>query len=136
MLSWPPSGMYMHTRIIDVTVLLYIEPCMHISIYIASSSTLHALCATVIEILHGGSLGTIRLSYIHSTTNTPLQSASLCKSGVPAQKESRQRSLAWMHGKKKSPYIYPNEHSYMQSCLLYTSPSPRDATLSRMPSSA
>ena len=25
---------------------------------------------------------------------------------------------------------------YFQSCLLYTSPSPRDATLSRMPSSA
>ena len=27
-------------------------------------------------------------------------------------------------------------HSYEQVCLLYTSPSPRDATLSRMPSSA
>ena len=26
--------------------------------------------------------------------------------------------------------------SYKQTCLLYTSPSPRDATLSRMPSSA
>ena len=26
--------------------------------------------------------------------------------------------------------------SYVQACLLYTSPSPRDATLSRMPSSA
>ena len=29
-----------------------------------------------------------------------------------------------------------NECSYCQACLLYTSPSPRDATLSRMPSSA
>ena len=27
-------------------------------------------------------------------------------------------------------------HRYNQPCLLYTSPSPRDATLSRMPSSA
>ena len=27
-------------------------------------------------------------------------------------------------------------HGYMNVCLLYTSPSPRDATLSRMPSSA
>ena len=27
-------------------------------------------------------------------------------------------------------------HSRMNPCLLYTSPSPRDATLSRMPSSA
>ena len=28
------------------------------------------------------------------------------------------------------------EHQTMLGCLLYTSPSPRDATLSRMPSSA
>ena len=28
------------------------------------------------------------------------------------------------------------EQGYFASCLLYTSPSPRDATLSRMPSSA
>ena len=27
-------------------------------------------------------------------------------------------------------------HVYVNDCLLYTSPSPRDATLSRMPSSA
>ena len=27
-------------------------------------------------------------------------------------------------------------HAYAYTCLLYTSPSPRDATLSRMPSSA
>ena len=31
------------------------------------------------------------------------------------------------------PFQYPSHHN---SCLLYTSPSPRDATLSRMPSSA
>ena len=30
----------------------------------------------------------------------------------------------------------PEEHSRTQSCLLYTSPSPRDRTRSRMPSSA
>ena len=28
------------------------------------------------------------------------------------------------------------QYAYRDSCLLYTSPSPRDATLSRMPSSA
>ena len=28
------------------------------------------------------------------------------------------------------------ENAFIESCLLYTSPSPRDATLSRMPSSA
>ena len=32
----------------------------------------------------------------------------------------------------RSPYAYAK----IKSCLLYTSPSPRDATLSRMPSSA
>ena len=33
-------------------------------------------------------------------------------------------------------YTYTSLGSYAVSCLLYTSPSPRDATLSRMPSSA
>ena len=28
------------------------------------------------------------------------------------------------------------KHDHVEACLLYTSPSPRDATLSRMPSSA
>ena len=31
---------------------------------------------------------------------------------------------------------FPGEFPYTRGCLLYTSPSPRDATLSRMPSSA
>ena len=35
-------------------------------------------------------------------------------------------------------YVAPmnQEHAFALACLLYTSPSPRDATLSRMPSSA
>ena len=38
---------------------------------------------------------------------------------------------------KKGPLRYPKEfHVDNGTCLLYTSPSPRDATLSRMPSSA
>ena len=32
--------------------------------------------------------------------------------------------------------LYPGADHYINGCLLYTSPSPRDATLSRMPSSA
>ena len=32
--------------------------------------------------------------------------------------------------------IHPQPKPPLKSCLLYTSPSPRDATLSRMPSSA
>ena len=35
------------------------------------------------------------------------------------------------------PRLHPSRHIYFfYTCLLYTSPSPRDATLSRMPSSA
>ena len=34
------------------------------------------------------------------------------------------------------PHLQPGESDLSNSCLLYTSPSPRDATLSRMPSSA
>ena len=34
------------------------------------------------------------------------------------------------------PALYGSEHKLFNICLLYTSPSPRDATLSRMPSSA
>ena len=36
----------------------------------------------------------------------------------------------------KSKYTYTMWMQMSNSCLLYTSPSPRDATLSRMPSSA
>ena len=38
--------------------------------------------------------------------------------------------------KTKTPELIAQIASYINSCLLYTSPSPRDATLSRMPSSA
>ena len=34
------------------------------------------------------------------------------------------------------PFIFKASYDKANSCLLYTSPSPRDATLSRMPSSA
>ena len=33
-------------------------------------------------------------------------------------------------------HTYTHTHTHTHTCLLYTSPSPRDATLSRMPSSA
>ena len=36
----------------------------------------------------------------------------------------------------KSPVRFINPKDRYKDCLLYTSPSPRDATLSRMPSSA
>ena len=44
-------------------------------------------------------------------------------------------TLSAVIGASEIPYpVYPNGSKYR--CLLYTSPSPRDATLSRMPSSA
>ena len=44
--------------------------------------------------------------------------------------------LLWMHNDSgNEPFIYGVD-MHGNICLLYTSPSPRDATLSRMPSSA
>ena len=39
-------------------------------------------------------------------------------------------------GNINEPMLGPSDHDQCWVCLLYTSPSPRDATLSRMPSSA
>ena len=43
------------------------------------------------------------------------------------------RTVLWLGA---SMHILEVDDLHRQSCLLYTSPSPRDATLSRMPSSA
>ena len=39
-------------------------------------------------------------------------------------------------GSPNNPYLQPTPMTYAHTCLLYTSPSPRDRSLSRMPSSA
>ena len=44
--------------------------------------------------------------------------------------------VSWTIKSKYSNCIYVSPRVDLNSCLLYTSPSPRDATLSRMPSSA
>ena len=55
------------------------------------------------------------------------------KSGVSFAEEYKEHNLkSHVHGK---PNIKLEDH-IDRNCLLYTSPSPRDATLSRMPSSA
>ena len=47
------------------------------------------------------------------------------------------KSIVVQHGSVKSNcFIIDKKLAYITDCLLYTSPSPRDATLSRMPSSA
>ena len=56
----------------------------------------------------------------------------LCKGFTPS--EDLKKKEAAMHESKKA---YDNQLSeVMKTCLLYTSPSPRDGLLSRMPSSA
>ena len=47
-----------------------------------------------------------------------------------------QRFLLWQQLPQDSERIYTHPTTEAYICLLYTSPSPRDATLSRMPSSA
>ena len=44
--------------------------------------------------------------------------------------------LSELHGNALRDRCMNCERTFYESCLLYTSPSPRDATLSRMPSSA
>ena len=56
------------------------------------------------------------------------------KSGISYAEEYKEHNLkSHVHGK---PNIKLEDHIDRKTCLLYTSPSPRDATLSRMPSSA
>ena len=45
-------------------------------------------------------------------------------------------TLEWLEEKKRTDPTAPIDYLEVHVCLLYTSPSPRDATLSRMPSSA
>ena len=46
------------------------------------------------------------------------------------------RDFALYRGESGKPVMLDAYCKHMGTCLLYTSPSPRDATLSRMPSSA
>ena len=49
---------------------------------------------------------------------------------------ANERSIAWGIAKKLSENGADLAFTYLGDCLLYTSPSPRDDELSRMPSSA
>ena len=57
----------------------------------------------------------------------------LKRHGVDVSETSPQLDVAWVPGSFELPIV---AQQMARSCLLYTSPSPRDATLSRMPSSA
>ena len=56
---------------------------------------------------------------------------------VKAEDNELQKSQTRAENVEKDyDYTRGNLYSLIENCLLYTSPSPRDATLSRMPSSA
>ena len=59
---------------------------------------------------------------------TALLEAGVLKEEIPLGKL---HALAPPKGRRKNPFLF-----VLQNCLLYTSPSPRDAHESRMPSSA
>ena len=53
-----------------------------------------------------------------------------------ATKSEADRKKAWLGVPRRARVAIRRLHRNFKHCLLYTSPSPRDATLSRMPSSA
>ena len=79
-------------------------------------------------------------SAINDSVNDPAQTEEPSQQNVPANLESGYKGFAW--GTSAGSNILnnftplPTTDSTITTCLLYTSPSPRDATLSRMPSSA
>ena len=76
--------------------------------------------ASVVDICNGA-LNQLGASTILSLTEDS-KNARLCNARYTQVRDSLFRSHPW--------------NCLVKSCLLYTSPSPRDATLSRMPSSA
>eukprot|EP01016_Furgasonia_blochmanni_P017655 TRINITY_DN2036_c0_g1_i11.p1 TRINITY_DN2036_c0_g1~~TRINITY_DN2036_c0_g1_i11.p1 ORF type:complete len:179 (-),score=50.36 TRINITY_DN2036_c0_g1_i11:15-551(-) len=63
------------------------------------------------------------------------------KSNVPIEKTDQSKASETMYAETNGKHNILNTppsyvHSKLKSCLLYTSPSPRDGLLSRMPSSA
>ena len=65
-------------------------------------------------------------------TNTQTLNFDQIKISVSSPEQIR----SWSFGEIKKPETINYRTFKPESCLLYTSPSPRDATLSRMPSSA
>ena len=66
----------------------------------------------------------------------PTQDNGVQKRIIPGQKITKKKQKKLTKRKKKGKSYIDEDAAMQTSCLLYTSPSPRDATLSRMPSSA
>ena len=84
-----------------------------------------------IIIVGGGTAGWVSLAYLAATTDTELtiiHSEEVDALGVGESTTPTIKHVAEVCG--------IDEVKWMKNCLLYTSPSPRDGLLSRMPSSA
>ena len=69
--------------------------------------------------------------------DSQLTSVELCERYIERVEKFEKDVKAWAHFDKKLLLERAEEaDNYRRSCLLYTSPSPRDMTGSRMPSSA
>ena len=58
---------------------------------------------------------------------------------IPLSENPKISSVSWSHDSKKFAFVLVTDKGqqlWVSSCLLYTSPSPRDLSTSRMPSSA
>ena len=69
-------------------------------------------------------------------TGMELANASLLDEGTAAAEAMTLLFRVKSKSKKQAKKFFIEEETFPHTCLLYTSPSPRDATLSRMPSSA
>ena len=80
----------------------------------------------------------INISAVESVTHNLLPNLEALRDGlnVKAKAFSKIIKLGRTHLQDATPLSLGQEFSGYVTCLLYTSPSPRDATLSRMPSSA
>ena len=72
--------------------------------------------------------------YFDSTSKNPNKKIAQAITDQAQYFEAFQLADCQSENKKYQQFVTATE--YKKSCLLYTSPSPRDATLSRMPSSA
>ena len=81
-------------------------------------------------------------TYLHHYNFPPYSVGETRPMRTPGRREIGHGALAEraiipvLPGKETFPYVLRVVSEVLSSCLLYTSPSPRDKTVSRMPSSA